>query len=373
MDIVEFIQAQGANHLPKSRLTNVIHQIVNEQNDTFPPHIDNNTRRRCEVRRMIHDKYGIEIDEDWVNPYSYCVEEKYDGYSYINAGGRFYSKRLSTAKGNAGSPIDKTDNIPHISRILKNAYESCGCDLHGELYMTGGTSDDVTKIMGCTPEKAQKRQIDAIRKIGADGALHYMLIDIRAFNGKKVINEPHRVRRAILKYVYEKYIKPYNYARYVQLTEEFNDRDPRDTFRSIVTGGGEGIIIKKESALYIPGKKPMDNWIKGKKSITHDVFMIGLNEGTGKNEKLFGSIRFAHIVDNKIVECGNCSSGLSDEMRQFIYNNADELIANRQVFEIEAIQQSVKSFRNPQFIRLRDDKVWTECTPALIRVKEELI
>ena len=101
--------------------------------------------------------------------------------------------------------------------------------------------------------------------------------------------------------------------------------------------------------------------------------MMGLNAGTGKNAGLFGSIRFGHLVDGKLVECGNCSSGLEDSMREFIYNNADKMIENHQVFEIEAIQESVKSFRNAVFLRLRDDKDWTECSPVNIRVKEELI
>ena len=60
-------------------------------------------------------------------------------------------------------------------------------------------------------------------------------------------------------------------------------------------------------------------------------------------------------------------------MRQYIYDNADKMIANKQVFEIEAIQESVKSFRNAVFIRLRDDKDHTECVPTNIRVKTTLL
>lgn len=364
---MELIQAQGANHLPKNRLLKLVDKIVLEQRDF------NFVHSRISVADYISETYGIEVDTSYINGHSYCIEEKYDGYSYINMEGKFYSKRLSQAKGNVGGAIDKTDNIPHLAKILKHVYEKCGCDLHGELYSIGGTSDDVTKIMGCSPDKAVERQADAVFLYGPNGALHYMLIDIRRFQNKSIINEPHRVRRAILKYVYENYIKPIDPNGYIQLTKEFNDVDPRTTFANIVRNGGEGIIIKDENALYIPGKKPMNNWIKGKKSVTHDVYMIGLTEGTGKNTNLFGAIRFAHIVDGKEIECGNCSSGLSDEMRQHIYDNADMFIANKQVFEIEAIQQSAKSFRNPVFLRLRDDKSWSECTPATIRVKEELV
>ena len=79
------------------------------------------------------------------------------------------------------------------------------------------------------------------------------------------------------------------------------------------------------------------------------------------------------MIDGKQVECGNCSSGLDDATRLMIYDNADKLIESRQVFEIEAIQESVKSFRNAVFIRLRDDKAYNECTPLSIVVKENLV
>lgn len=368
--------AQGAEHTKPENLKKII-ETINKENISFihgagnPTLIGIKSAEGCKGK--IIDYYGCDIDGySDVSPYSYAVEEKYDGYSYLNVEGRFFSKSLSSAAGSKGQPVEKTDRIPHLANILKQVYEECGADLHGELYKLGGISDDVTKIMGCTADKALERTKEVLATEGHDGLLHYMLIDIRAIHGKSLINEPHRLRRAILKWVYTKYIQPLDPYGYIRLTEELQG-DPCDHFKRIVLSGGEGIIIKREDALYIPGKKPANNWIKGKKKVTHDVFMLGFNDGTGKNEKLFGSIRFGHMVDGKIVECGNCSSGLSDEMREHIYRNADTMIENKQVFEIEAIQESVKSFRNPVFLRLRDDKAWNECTPINIRVKEDLI
>lgn len=353
---MNLIMAQGAQHTTEKKLAGIIHEINDARYRNFGHMHDM-------YNEYIRDEYGIGVRTSIL---PYAVEQKYDGYSYLNVKGRFFSKSLSTAKETKGMPVEKSDHVPHLTKILKHVYEQCGCDLHGELYMEGGISDDVTRIMGCTADKAVDRQ-NHIKK------LNYMLIDIRAYNGRILINEPHHIRRAILKYVYNIWIKPEDPNGYIKLTEEFPNEDPRDVFKRIVLSGGEGIIIKNEHSLYIPGKKPANNWIKGKKKITHDVFMVGLNEGTGKNEKLFGSIRFAHMVDGQVVECGNCSSGLSDEMRENIYNNADHYISTRQVFEIEAIQESVKSFRNAVFKRLRDDKSWDECDVVDVRIKEELI
>lgn len=373
---MELVLAQGAEHTTPEKLCNIVNTIIKEQSDFRTGRLSQDI---CDIQHNLvselKSKYGIHIDAHYVkiNPLSYSIEEKYDGYSYLSRDGRFFSKSLSSAQGSKGQPIDKSDRIPHLTSIMQEVWKQCQADLHGELYSYGGISDDVTRVMGCTAEEAQRRQAQALEKNGHAGLLHYMLIDIRSIFGKSLINEPHRIRRAILEYVYHKFIKPIDIHGYIQLAESFNMNDPKEVFRNIVTRGGEGIIIKREDALYIPNKKPANNWIKGKKKITHDVVMIGFNKGTGKNSNLFGSIRFGHYVDGKLIECGNCSSGLSDEMRQYIYEHGDEMVERKQVFEIEAIQQSIKSFRNAVFLRLRDDKSADECTPIDIRVKTELI
>lgn len=361
--------AMGATHTKPENMKRII-DTINREREIGLDRPGLQADLECKI---IHE-YGCDIDnyDIYVKNQSYAVEEKYDGYSYLNVEGRFFSKSLSSAAGSKGQPVEKTDRVPHLANILKEVYKQCGADLHGELYKLGGISDDVTKIMGCTADKAQERSKQILETEGHDGLLHYMLIDIRAIHGKSLINEPHRLRRAILKWVYMKYVQPLDPHGYIRLTEELTG-DPREEFKRIVDNGGEGIIIKSEHGLYVPGKKPANNWIKGKKKITHDVVMMGFNAGTGKNIDLFGSIRFGHIIDGELVECGNCSSGLEDDMRAYISANADKFIENKQVFEIEAIQESVKSFRNAVFLRLRDDKSWDECTPIDVRVKGDLI
>lgn len=373
---MNLILGMGAEHTKPENLRKIVDRI-NEQRYINDNYIGADTvKAEHNYAMLVNDKYVPEYMAYWnrtnhniINLTDYSVEEKYDGFSYLNTDGKFFSKSLSSAKGNEGTPVEKTNHIPHLSAILKFANEQCGCDLHGEIYIPGGISDDVTKILGCTEDKAQYR----LQQMEDDKLPRYMLIDIRAINGHSITNEPHRIRRTILEYVYNKHIKPNDPCGFIQLTEQLYG-DPRDEFKRIVLAGGEGIIIKREDAIYIPGKKPANNWIKGKKKITHDVVIMGLNNnGTGKNADLFGSIKFGHIVDGKLVPCGNCSSGMSDEIRLRIYNNADKMIENHQVFEIEAIQESVKSFRNAVFLRLRDDKGWEECLPINIRVKEDLI
>lgn len=368
---MELILAQGAEHTDPAKLKMIVNRIL-EQNNHIVGYgkILNDTVEKCIAYAPDFLHY---IGQNMINCADYSVEEKYDGFSYINQYGRFFSKRLSTAKGNEGEPVEKTNHVPHLTAILKVVNEMCQCNLHGELYIPGGISDNVSSIMGCTEDEAQRRQAVLQETEGYDALPHYMLIDLRCLYGESLLGESHRVRRALLAYVYWKFIRPIDEHGFIMLTQDLHG-DPREHFKRIVTHGGEGIIIKRENALYIPGKKPANNWIKGKKKITHDVVLMGINDnGTGKNANLFGSMSFGHIINDKLVKCGECSSGISDQMRKYIYDNAEDFINNRQVFEIEAIQESVKSFRNPVFLRLREDKDWTECLPVNIRIKEELV
>lgn len=357
----DLILAMGAEHTNQARLKHIIDSINHDRAHTCGIDL-----LSVETVQYMADKYAIPVLHDY-RRLEYVIEEKFDGYSYLNQGGEFYSKRLSAAKGNEGMPVCKSDSI-HITPILRKVYEMCGANLHGELYIPGGISDDVTKILGCTPDLAMHRTM----AVDPSKRLHYMLIDIREFKGHNLINEPYWVRRAILEHVYHNYISGVDPEGYIVLPEILTG-DPNEEFSKIVKRGGEGVIFKKTDAIYIPGKKPANNWVKGKKKITYDVVMMGLNAGTGKNAGIFGSIKFGHYIDGKLVACGNCSSGLDDQTRQFIYDNADRLIAKKQVFEIEAIQESVKSFRNAVFLRLRDDKDHTECVPMNIMVKTSLI
>lgn len=356
----KLILAQGAEHTNQSRLECIISSI---NRDRMRTSINNISVQTC---RYLIEKYSVTPINDY-RQFKYVTEEKFDGYSYLNQGGEFYSKRLSAAKGNEGAPVCKSDSI-HITPLLRKVYELCGANLHGELYIPGGISDDVTKILGCTPDLAMERTM----AVDPSKRLHYILIDIREYMGHNLVNEPYWVRRAILEHVYWNYIRELDIDGYIVLPPILTG-NPNDEFGRIVSRGGEGVIFKRTDALYIPGKKPADNWVKGKKKITYDVVMMGLNAGTGKNADIFGSIKFGHYIDGKLTACGNCSSGLDDATRQYIYDNADSMIADKQVFEIEAIQESVKSFRNAVFLRLRDDKDHSECVPMNIRVKTSLI
>jgi ATP-dependent DNA ligase len=296
----------------------------------------------------------------------YVVEEKKDGFSYICDGGRFFSRKLSEAKGSEGMPIEKTDHVPHLADALRAIAEVCDADIHGELYKPGGTSDDVTKIMGCLEDNAVFKQTDNAQK------LHYMIHDIRRWYGKDTTKLPWIVRRSLLWVYYDRFISGTPLDQYVHLSELLPDA--LTSFHKIVSSGGEGIMIKDTMGIYIPGKKPANNWIKCKKEVTLDAVIMGFNNGgSGKNADLFKSIQVGLWDGTGLVHIGDIHSGISDELRKRMHEDRSSYVGR--VVEVDAMEFNGKSWsmRHGRLVRFRDDKTKYECTTDGLRIKDTIL
>ena len=344
--------AMGATHTDRDKLL-VIAGNVGYDNGM-------GDERSGNIIDYCHSKYDIIPSFHRTN---WIAEEKKDGFSYLGIDGNMVSKSLSTAKGNEGQMVIKSGHVPHISRWLKYIYEEYGAQVHGELYKPGGTSDSVTAIMGCTEDRALLRQADDSNK------LHFMVHDIMMYNNKSVTNEPWYIRRALLEKVMRNVTSPFVEVSTVYVT------DAQATFRSIVQSGGEGLIFKKTDGLYVPGKKPANNWVKCKREVTLDAIIIGINMGgSGKNKDLFKSLDVGLWDEDtkSIKSIGSIHSGISDQLRKDIYNDV-ESFKNR-VIEVSAMEFNGKSWtmRHGRLLRFRDDKSIEQCTKDGIAINYEL-
>lgn len=360
MIMSKLIMAMGATHIEKQKLAKIISMIENNAKKSFDVNFDHIDKV---MQYEPHFNDGIVLYDHM----RYVAEEKYDGFSYISPNdGKFFSRRLSTAKGNEGMPVEKTSNIPHLESAMKLLYETLGVDVQGEVYKPGGTSDDVTSIMGCTPELAIDRQC------GEDNKLHYMIVDIRKYQGVDVTKEPYYIRRALLDYINMYFLEGRWLGRYVHIPDVI--LHPVSAYRDIIRRGGEGLMIKDISSLYYPGKKPAGKWIKCKKEVKADVVIMGVNDnGTGKNADKFGSLKIGLYIGDKFVDAGSVSSGITDELRQKIADNMGDYMF--ETIEISAMEYNTKTnkFRSPRFIRLRPDKNSYDCTPGFIVPNADLI
>lgn len=352
-----FKPAMGATHIDNIKLAPIIKTFDNNQ--ARPSRISENPALVRELQKIDIFINCAELT-DW-SIYPYVYEDKIDGYSYLGINADMFSRSVSEAVGNEGNPICKSGHVPHIIEELRKIQGIFGfVDFHGELHVEGGTSDDVTKIMGCDVEKALARQAET-------GWLGYEIYDIRAYKGIDVTNKPWYVRKALMDFI--KLMFPN--LQYITFADTFYTH-PREAFAEIVGKGGEGIMIKNTKSVYSPDKKPAGVWIKCKKEITVDVVIMGYNAGTGKNAGSVGSIIVGMYINGKLTEVANVS-GITDELRSQLNANRDGFIGR--VIEIKAMHPNANkiTFRSPRFLRFRDDKNANQCVADTIHPSLELI
>lgn len=110
----------------------------------------------------------------------------------------------------------------------------------------------------------------------------------------------------------------------------------------------EGVIVKKMDAKY--DYKRTNTWLKVKANETLDLTIVDIEEGEGRLENNCGKI----VVEYKGKRVG-VGSGLSDEMRQAIWDDPDAFIDEIAEISFQEITEA-GSLRHPVFEGIRKDK-----------------
>ena len=122
-----------------------------------------------------------------------------------------------------------------------------------------------------------------------------------------------------------------------------------------VNAGFEGIMIKELGAPYIC--KRSTDWMKWKPTLTVDLEVVGVEEGTGKNAGMLGALIVEGNDDGKDFHL-NVGSGLTDDMRKDVWAVKDAVIGQLVEIRADAATQSqdaddVWSLRFPRFKTFR--------------------
>lgn len=207
---------------------------------------------------LLGGKYIAQLKKDGYY-YSY---EKHEDKSYL------FSKSVSK-KTNLLS--EKIDNIPHIQEILDNFLPD-DTVLIGEICSRKGSSNEVTKIMGCGAEKARMRQ-----EKDPSSKMYFYIHDIAIYAGHNQLNINADCRLKTLQLLKEKFEEhatdeqkmfiEFAETRYEGLGEMLSDAFANEE---------EGIVLKKCDGKIIPDKRPAWNTIKFKKEMADlDVVCMG--------------------------------------------------------------------------------------------------
>lgn len=330
------------------------------------------------------------------NSGEYFAELKKDGYWYQYEKTEHYDYLFSrNISKTTGILTEKLANVPHIKKAF--AELPVGTILIGEIYYPGKTSKDVTKIMGCLSDEAIIRQ-------QTSGLIHFYLHDVIKYNGVDLQNEGAWIRYQILIKIWNKFnLQQYNYLELAKSVED----DIQEFTAAALNAGEEGVVLKKRDAVYSPDKRPAWSSIKVKKMDFLDCICIGFEDATkqynGKElntweywiETMSGnlyhgrylndagcvmiktpmepvtkpyfygwktSIRLGVYDDNnKIIEIGTVSSGLTDELKADFAKHPEKYL-NR-VVAIQCMEKNKDdhTLRHAFFKGFRDDKDVKDC------------
>jgi DNA ligase-1 len=123
-----------------------------------------------------------------------------------------------------------------------------------------------------------------------------------------------------------------------------------------VNAGFEGIMIKELEAPYECKRNTF--WMKWKPTITVDLEVIGVEEGTGRNVGRLGALVCNGTDDGKEITV-NVGSGFSDADRDNLWSDRNLVIGRTVEILCDIITQNqdgTYSLRFPRFVRFRDDK-----------------
>ncbi len=263
------------------------------------------------------------------------IEYKYDGVRVIaivqNGDATLYSRN--------GKLLE---NFPHINEALSKP-EFEGLVFDGEVM-----SEDFQTLM---------KQVH--RKEGAQTEDSYLavfdMLTLDEFNAgwSGISAKERRIRLTTIRPLFNYRIQLVA-ATLMDLDTEQGQAEFKEMNKVALEEGYEGLMVKPTNAPY--QCKRSHAWLKIKPFIEVTLEVVGVEEGTGKNEGMLGALVVAGNDDGKDFHL-NVGSGLTDDMRKDVWAVKDDVIG--QLVEIRADAVTISqdnhaySLRFPRFKTFR--------------------
>jgi bifunctional non-homologous end joining protein LigD len=278
-------------------------------------------------------------DEDWI------YEIKWDGYRAL-AELQKGAVKLYSRNGNSF-----VDVYPDVTAALKSIKVNAVVD--GEIVVLNEAGD---------PDFQKLQHYDGNRHL----PIQYYVFDVLELNGKKLYDVPLIERKELL----QKLIPSSDVIKYSDHVEEQGE----EFFRLVEERNMEGIMAKRKSSLYYPGKRTSD-WLKIKHHKSDEAIIGGFTAPRG-GRKYFGALVLGIYDEGKFKYIGHTGSGFDSKLLKELYQQLQPLIIDESPFD-ERVKTNMPvtwvqpklvcemkftewtsdgKLRHPIFLRLRPDK-----------------
>lgn len=288
----------------------------------------------------------------------YTYEIKWDGYrclAFLDGSTRLQSRNQK----------DLTPFFPELHHLHEG--RPSGSILDGELIALRDGKPSFPQLQ----KRGQFKNINQIKTVMQQIPVVYVVFDLLYLAGRSRMNEPIENRRNMLE-------EHFDGIPEVILTQYIPDQGLK-YFQTISAMKLEGVVAKKKSSLYLPGKRGR-TWLKFKRKILGNFIICGyILHPTNRGE--LSSLILGAYVNNKLQLFGMVGTGFTiEELRQIhrqletisteinpftgIPSKQNNVIWTRPlvVCEVEYLELTDDgSLRHPSFKRFRPDLQPEDC------------
>lgn len=179
--------------------------------------------------------------------------------------------------------LDMSEMFPELKKAVEDLpVKNLICEGEAIVY-----DEDIDTFLPFQQTVKRKRKHDIVQ-VSLDFPLRLYLFDILYLNGESLLNHTHVQRRKVLQKLV--IMSKTESLQIVDQQKITTTKELEDYFLQNIQAGLEGLVVKREDAIYQPGKRNF-NWIKLKREAhgslldTIDVVILGYYVGRGKRAK----------------------------------------------------------------------------------------